>query len=289
MCNYRREPLARGRCTLSRRAVAITVLGVMACGDPAAPVAPPAAPSTSAPTLTGQSATGAYNNFYNVQVQPEGWAVNFYFQYIGNGSPIVSLGQTADIYNSLITWVPAKNMNNGYWYARINGIAPATQYYYRLDDLQSTWSGSFKTYRRRLTIDVNKIHVTYDGDELGCGEMIFRGNVSPYPSWQIGNRFWQSTWHDLCSGGDLYLSDAEGRYVVDDWTPSSFGLWFKVLESDSCFAWESFCGDIAWATQELFFDTTNWAKSYTFQISTPQSSKKPVVTWEGTVKTTFVP
>lgn len=269
---------------LARLTVAAIVSGALACGDPDRPTAPtrPSAPPVAA------SASGTYNNFYNVQVQPEGFAINVYFQYIGKGSPILSLGKTSDVFNSLVTWVPAKNMNNGYWLARIANLTPGTQYYYRLDDLQSTWSGSVKTYRRRLIVDLNRIHITSDGDDLGCGEMISRMRVGEVPSPSNYGSLYYTGWHCVNSGQNLDLSDAEGRRTYDDWTAKKVSLLPKAFEEDSCGYWDYVCGAIASAPYFLYFDTQGGAKSYTFKTTSVSVSDLKVV-WEGTVKTTFVP
>ena len=265
-------------CRLARLAAAVTVFGAIACGDPAGPAAPPVAASTS----------GYYNNFYNVKVQPEGLAINVYFQYLGKGSPILSLGKTSDIFNSLVTWVPAKNMNNGYWLARIANLKPGTLYYYRLDDLQSTWSGSVKTLRRRLIIDVDSMHVFSDGDAglAGCGEMITRVNYKKYPSGY--SSLYHTKWHCLNSGADLALSNEEGRMTFDDWGQEHILIHLEVFEEDSCGYWSPYCGDIGVAATSLYYDTTGGSKSYVFKVGTLQN-QTPAVRWAGTVKTTFVP
>jgi hypothetical protein len=276
MRNSRATTVRDGR--LARLAAAMTVFGAIACGDPAGPAAPRA----------GASASGYYNNFYNVQVQPEGLAINVYFQYLGKESPILSLGKTSDIYNSLVTWVPAKNMNNGYWLARIANLKPGTLYYYRLDDLQSTWSGSVKTLRRRLIIDVDSMHVFYDGDAgiAGCGEMITRVNYKWFPSGT--HALYHTKWHCLNSGANLVLSDEEGRWTFDDVDQEHILVHLEVFEEDSCGYWSPYCGDIAVAAASLYYDTMGGSKSYVFKVGT-LPSHTPSVRWAGTVKTTFVP
>lgn len=266
-------------------AAVVAASGVVACSDPVAPAASPnPAPTVTGPAPSARGSTGL-TTIYNVQIQSEPFAINVYFKYAGTGTPNFTASITVPGYAYYQT-VAAKNMNNGYWLGRLENMRAGTEFNLKISDGDKSWTGTAKTYRRRLIVDIDKIHVQFDGDSgPGCGELIFKAEISPGYGFKDT---WWSKWHDLCTGDDLVLSDAEGRRVVDDWTTPHAYIYHKSFESDDCWAWESWCGQFGWAAQELIYDVSGGAKSYTFQISSADVSY-PKVIWYGTVKTTFVP
>jgi hypothetical protein len=271
MCNYRNAIVA-----------VVATCSALACSDaPTAPVQPP-----NAISAWRGAGGGPLTQFYTVGIQSEAFAVNAYFQYGGKNTPSLIVARTAAFDTSVAGTVVAKNMNNGYWLARLEHLAPGTQYYLKLTDGTNTWLGDARTYRRRVTIDLDKVHVSYDGDAgFPCGEMIFRYYVHTIPS-NYKTEFYTTKWHDVCSGDDITMSDAEGRYVLDDWKSNGLALDLALFESDACWAWEGQCGQFS-NTQTLEYDVSGYA-SYIFKLSTDPSSGAQVV-WEGTVKSTFVP
>ena len=263
---------------------ALAASSVVACSDPVAP-SPTPSPTSTSTASTGRGETGL-TTIYNVQIQSEPFAINVYFQYVGSGTPNFTVYGSAPGY-SFNNTVAAKNMNNGYWLGRIEKLRAGTEYNLHISDGDKTWTGTAKTYRRRLVMDVDKIHVQFDGDSgPGCGELIFRTEIRGF--FAYGPAIWWSHWHDLCTGDDLILSDAEGQRVFDDWQADGISIDHMSFESDDCWAFLSKCGQFGWAAQTLKYDVSGGVKSYVFQISSLDLSY-PKVIWYGTVKTTFIP
>jgi hypothetical protein len=275
---------------LGRLATLITLLGALACADSTGPASESPPRSSRAVVPPAGTASTTYNNFYNVQVHREPFAIVVYFQYIGSGSPIFSLGTKPNVYESLKSWSPAKKMNNGYWWARVGNLTPGTLYYFRLDDLQSTWSGSAKTHRRQLIVDIDKIDVIFDGDAgIGCGELASKVDVTgfTYPSSKpYGSRFTGE--YCVSSGSSLNLSDADGRFVYDDWDYDLVTIRLTAFDADACGAWAWECGDYGLAMKGLVYDTRFGPISHYFEMPTGSSWDVQLV-WKGTVKTIFVP
>ena len=144
-----------------------------------------------------------------------------------------------------------------------------------------------KDLRRQLVIDVDKIHVSFAGDAgVNCGEMISRAKIYGKGQWGWKTT-WYSKWHDVCSGEDIILSDAEGRIVEANSLPSQLDINLAGFEKDSCSIWEADCCDLGDAAQTLMYDVGGGPKYYVFKISTAPESY-PELVWEGTVKTSFV-
>lgn len=259
--------------------------GIVACSEP---VAPPRSPNP-APVATSTAPTGRGSDLttiYNVQVGSEPFAINVYFKYAGTGTPNYTAYLLTPTYTYFKT-VPAKNMNNGFWLGRIEGMKTGTEYNLVISDGDKQWKGTGKTYRRQLTMDVDKIHVQYDGDPgPGCGELIFRTGIQGF--YNNGPALWWSHWHDLCTGDDLVLPDDEGQYVFDDWQNPAVSLEHMSFESDECWAWMPECGQFGWAAQILKYDVSGGSKSYNFEISSANASAAKVI-WYGSLKTKFIP
>lgn len=274
-----------------RLAMLTTLLGAVACADSTGPVREGPSPSTRAIAPPTATASATYNSFYNVQVHREPFAIIVYFQYLGSGAPIFSLGTTPNVYENLKGWSAAKNMNNGYWWARVGNLTPGTLYYFRLDDWESTWSGSAKTHRRQLIVDIDKVDVIFDGDVgVGCGELITKVDIKgyTYPSAKpYGSRY--TNWHCISSGSTLALNDAEGRFVFDYWDYDEVVINLSAMEKDACGPGKyGLCVDYGIAAKPLIYDTRFGPISHYFEMSTGSGSYVQLV-WKGTVKTTFVP
>jgi hypothetical protein len=266
-------------------AAGLAASGIVACSDPVAP------PTPSKPALvtpgTGETARASgLMTIYNVQVGSEPFAINVYFKYAGTGTPNYTAYTTLPGYTYYKT-VPAKNMNNGYWLGRLEDMQAGTEYNLVISDGDKQWTGTAKTYRRQLTVDIDTIHVQYDGDPgPGCGELIFRTETFGY--FAYGPAISWTHWHDLCTGDDLILDDEEGQKVFDNWQSPGVAIDLKSFESDDCWAWLNKCGQFGWAAQTLTYDVSGGSKFYKFQISSLDVSI-PKVIWYGTVTTKFIP
>ena len=263
---------------------------IAACGDPAGPTSPP----NTAPIATGEASTGrgtTINPIYNVQIQPEGLAMNAYFKYAGTGTPVFVATHPLVKGYSYTSSTDSKNMNNGYWLARLENMRPGTDYKLMIVDYKSgsTWTSTAKTYRRQLILDVDSIHVQFDGDAgaKGCGELIFQTVM--YPLDDITDKqYWTSKWHDLCDGDTAVLDNSEGRRILTDWNDDFVEIKHQSFESDACWALDSQCGSWGWAAKALDYDVRGGVKYYEFIVSSLDVSYQKVI-WYGTVKTGFVP
>jgi hypothetical protein len=172
--------------------------------------------------------------FSNVQVQSEAMGLSIKFNYSGPVIPAFTVGTGSDVFATQIISVAAKKQAAGYWTATAGGLESGRGYYFRLDDLQSTYYGSAKTLRRDVVFDLDSIYVIDDADwGPGCGEW----DITAKTHWW-GDGYQPEYWlHGLqmCTGG-TYRFTAPGSGVKTFTDMDTDGsLQFVIREWDDCF------------------------------------------------------
>ena len=273
MRNHRSSTLER----LTSYVALAAMLSTMACRDATAPTTPSSPPDPPPVAFSNNSPL-----FYNVQLGgQEGTYVNVYFQYSGTMNPIVEVGTT---------WVPAKKLSNGYWIARIADVVPHIQYTVKIYTLEGMWTGSVKTYKRRVTLDLDWVHVNYDGDwGANCGEFEFgfkyvAGNFLKTNTW--GYRHVFPGTYCIDSGYGQGFPDSVGTWVFDDYKANEISIKWEAYDRDGCgIMWSPNCGDYGSAATMLLYGTMA-AGTHKFKVGSAQYSGVDVV-WEGTVKISY--
>ena len=215
-----------------------TVLMTTACSDGADPVAPAkATPPTPGPVAADLYPGTTNTEFYGVKVQSEAMGFSIKFDYTGITNPVLTVGTAQDVFASQIKMVSPKKQAPGYWTATVNGLESGNLYYFRLDNLKSTYWASAKTLRRDVTFDLDSVYVSNDADPgAPCGEWFLKAiltdKVSP-------NNFFFSE-RSFCSGNTYRFNGTDGVHTYKDITKYAW-LNFEVREEDNCFPDQSYC------------------------------------------------
>jgi hypothetical protein len=214
----------------------IPLVAALACADATDPVAPAARP------LSPDSAPAAYTGvtgmeFSNVQVQSEGMGLSIKFDYAGSVIPAFTVGKDFYVYGTQIMSVPAKKQAAGYWTAHVGGLEPYKSYYFRIDNLTSTYYGSAKTLRRDIVFDLDSIHVIDDADwGPGCGEWDIKAQTNGWAN-SISGKYqpsYQLLSVDMCTGSTYrYTAPGSGVHTFTNMQEDG-QLQFFIKEWDDC-------------------------------------------------------
>ena len=249
---------------LARLLAALPLAAALACTDDVSPVAPPATAASPIAEVSAGAYPGTTNTeFSSVQRQVLSDRISLYFKYSGVVTPSLTVGTTTSVFGGQAGSAAAKNQNNGYWSVTVAGLKPGTKYWYRLDNLKSTWYDSARTHRRDLTVDLDSIRVIYDGDPgPNCGEIyadtraveIVKSGLDQWGNPDYDEMYEHQGFtqiHSMCSGSTfVFAKNADGHEVFEDFRGDYVGLRFKALDIDSCTKFQAGCGDVGYTNQK---------------------------------------
>jgi hypothetical protein len=230
---------------VARRLPILPLAAALACGD-ASPVAPHA-PRVAADAPLAASYPGTTNTeFSGVQTQSEGMGLSIKFNYTGTVTPAFTVGTGPNVLATQVRSAPATKQPAGYWTAHVGGLPSGKRYYFRLDNLKSTWYDSAKTLRRDVTLDVDSAYVYYDGDPgPGCGEVHVRpvmiGRTGVEFSENAELHFWRPVLPEHCmySGSWYHFGNSpNAKQTYHNFPGTSARLGFLLYERDNA----AFCG-----------------------------------------------
>jgi hypothetical protein len=274
------------------RLAPLPLLAALACADGADPVAPPEPRSLTPESARAAAYPGTTNTeFSGVQVQGEAMALSIKFNYTGVVTPSFTVGTGPDVFATQVISVPAKKQAAGYWTATAGGLTAGKRYYYRLDNLKSTWYDSAKTLRRDVTFDLDSTYIHDDGDQgPGCGEMVIKPLIGPYDP---ANKYWWDFFlgeYCMHSGNMYRFADSQVKRTWTGFYANKAMLYFEVYELDVegfCGSWSTTCGQRNDTINESnTFDVTKTG-THTFVQST-WWGRKPYLTLYGKLSVKYV-
>jgi hypothetical protein len=273
--------------------LAAALAAALACGDRADPVAPRGARPLAPDTARAAVYPGTTNTeFSGVQVQSEGMGLSIKFNYTGAVTPSLAVGTGPDVFATQVRSVAATKQAGGYWTAHAGGLKAGQRYYYRLDNLKSTWYDSAKTLRRDLTFDLDSAYVHFDGDDgPGCGEITIRTTIGPNsftPSWG-----WDILMPERCMySGNMYrFTNAYGKESFEGYPLDDARTVINAYERDGaafCATWTPKCGDHnnnAWGPQALFAVYQTGTQKF---VQSTWWGFRPHLTFYGSLTVTYV-
>jgi hypothetical protein len=227
------------------------LVAALACAD-AGPAAPEAVRAPAGAPLAASYPGTTNTEFTGVQVQSEAMGLSIKFNYTGVVTPAFTVGTGPDVLATQVISVPAKKQAGGYWTAHAGGLEAGKVYWYRLDNLKSTWYDSAKTLRRDITLDLDSAYVHYDGDPgPGCGEIYIRPQLF---GWVMLDKYnkdhtaWKPVLPEHCmhSGSWYRFGNSLGaKQTYAGYAPPELNLYFLVHELDIpgyCGNWTDACG-----------------------------------------------
>lgn len=266
------------------RVLALSVFTTAACTDSPGPVGPSkvVVPELAPPAADIYPGT-TNTEFFGVKVQGGATALSIKFDYTGIVTPAFTVGKGPDVLGTQVISVAAKKQAAGYWTATAGGLESGKLYYFRLDNMKSTYWSSAKTLRRDVTADLDSVYVSNDSDPgPGCGEWTvhaFLEDAEAPMFWDIGNR-------SFCSGNTYrFTGPGEGVRTFIGVTKSAL-LWFEVKETDNCFPYEYYCYEYN-DTDPSGFDFYGLGK-FTFDMSL-LTIHRPRARFWGRISTAYNP
>jgi hypothetical protein len=254
-----------------RKLLAVSLVAVFACSDATDPVAPKNGLSPSGGAQADIYPGTTNTEFFGVQLQREGLGLAVKFDYGGSVTPSFTVGSTTDVLSSQVISVPAVKQAAGYWTAHVGGLVANNQYYYRLDNLKSTYWGAAKTLQRDIVFDLDSVYVEFDGDPgINCGEwyMTIKVNHQVMGGYQYKASSWEKRSQPIgaepsgfCSGSMYRFSNADGYRRFEQIGPN-MGLHFDVREYDNC-----------WPYENLHCEDHNYTAGQSFDVRTGGTRK----------------
>ena len=291
-----RRPLIQSTPRLKKLLI-LPLVAVFACSDVADPVAPKnnISPSGSAQADIYPGTTNT--EFFGVKLQSEAMSLSVKFDYGGIVTPAFTIGTKPDVLSSQVISVPSVKQAPGYWTAHAGGLEANKLYYYRLDNLKSTYWGSAKTLQRNIKFDLDSIYVEFDGDPgANCGEWYMTVKVTH--EIVAGNQYGPGIWDNrtqsigaqpsgFCSGSTYRFSNADGYRLFEQIGPK-MGLHFEIREYDNCWPYNPPTCEERNSSMDQWFDVRSSSGARKIDQSL-QTVHRPRARFFGKITVQYVP